>query len=101
MCMYYYKYKPIISNVYDPYDGLKVTAVVHVYADEAKTDFLIQLPFEGFSFEEIPIKTPEGIQQYIEQKIEEQLQMWQSKLDSLKLAKDLGLYKPEEPYIEW
>lgn len=99
--MFYYKYKPEITNVYNPEVDLVVTAVIHIYADENKTDFLMQMPFAGFPFRDVPNKTADGLKQYLEQKIEEVMQQWTERFEEIKIAKQLGLYIPIEPQIQF
>lgn len=79
--MFYYKYKPEITNIYNHEVDLVVTAVIHIYADKNKT--------------------ADGLKQYLEQKIEEVMQQWTERFEELKLAKELGLYNPIELNIEF
>lgn len=97
--MFYYKVKPEITNIYNNELSLNVTAVIHVYTDEAKTDFLMQMPFKSFPFSEIPNKTQEGFNGYVKQKVEEQMAEWTERFEEMKIAKELGLYTPVEPVV--
>jgi hypothetical protein len=92
--MFYYDYAGTVSSPYD-YNPLQVQGHIHVYLDESKTQHITDLLFPTFPFSEIPtdMRTAEGFQQYVDQKVAELLDKpeTQAKLAEVKFAYEMGL----------
>ena len=86
-----------------PYDTspLMVLCNVKVYIEEGEGEnltrtYLTEIPFPNFPFSEVQDKSTAGFNIYMNQKINDvtSSEEWQNKLNELKIAYDLGIYKP-------
>jgi hypothetical protein len=95
--MFFYDYKATVSSVYD-LNSLFVVGYIRVFLDEAKTIYLTEIPFPRFAFSEIPDKTTDGFNAYVDNKVNELVnsEEWQNKLMEIKLAMELGIYQPQQ-----
>lgn len=110
-----YKVNYFVQNVYNPDVDMTVTGNINTYTDmqvqtgideegnpiyELQEVYLMQIPFpQGIRFIDIPIKTTEGIAEYVKVKIEEQLQNFRQRIEEVKTLKELGLFNEQERVI--
>lgn len=95
--MFFYDYKATVASPFD-LNELFVCGYLKVYLDENHTQYFTEIPFPRFPFSEIPDKTMDGFNAYVEQKVNAVVnsEEWQNKLMELKLAFDMGLFIPQE-----
>ena len=93
----FYDYNATVTSAHDS-NPLRVVGNIKVYLDESKTTYLTEIPFPTFSFSDVEDKTVEGFETYVKAKVDEVVNSpeWQSKLEELKLAYEIGLYVPAQ-----
>jgi hypothetical protein len=95
----YYEINKVVTNMYDG-QGLQIQGHVKVYTDEAKKEYLTEIPFnelgvssEQLVFANIPHSTKEEFDQAVEDLVMPyvEVESIQAKLEEVKVAKELGI----------
>lgn len=110
-----YKANYFVANVYNPELDIVIVGNINTYVDmnvqtgvdeegnptyELQEVYLMQIPFpQGIRFVDIPVKTTEGIAEYVKVKIEKQLQSFKQRIEEVKTLKELGLFDEQERVI--
>lgn len=111
-----YKANYFVTNVYNPELDIVITGNINTYVDmnvqtgvdeeenpiyELQEVYLMQIPFpQGIRFADIPVKTTEGIAEYVKVKIEEQINTFRQRIDEVKMLKELGMFNEQERVID-
>jgi hypothetical protein len=95
----FYEINKVVTNQYDG-QGLRIQGHVKVYTDEAKQEYLTEIPFtelgvpsEQLIFANIPHSTKEEFDQAVEDLVMPFVEQEdiQAKLEEVKVAKELGI----------